>query len=182
MKRPAPGAALTFGAAVTRGVTTTLGAALALGAALLALAANLAPALAQPVAPSAPASAPAAPIPAFDGIGAEHLEDDAFAIPFARAADGLAPAAAGPLEALLARARQEAERPLCILGHAGPQEGGAATNARLAARRAGVVADYLARQGLPRDRLRAEVRVAAFARGTGIPAGRSVTVVLLPAP
>ena len=118
----------------------------------------------------------------FDCIGAEQLEDDAFAIPFARGAGTLAAAADGPLEALLALARQEPARPLCILGHAGPQEGGATTNTQLAARRAAAVAADLARRGVARERLRSEIRVAAFARSRSIPAGRSVTVVVLPAP
>jgi outer membrane protein OmpA-like peptidoglycan-associated protein len=137
-----------------------------------------------PVAPTSPASPTAAtpPHPSFDCVGAEQLEDDAFAIPFARGAGTLAPAADGALEALLARAQAEPSRPICILGHAGPQEGGATANTRLAARRAATVAEELARRGLPRDRLRAEIRVAAFARAAAIPAGRSVTAVLLPAP
>jgi outer membrane protein OmpA-like peptidoglycan-associated protein len=120
--------------------------------------------------------------PSFDCIGAEQLEDDAFAIPFARGAGTLAAAADGALEALFARASAEPTRSLCIFGHAGPQEGGATANTRLAARRAAAVAEDLAKRGLPRERLRAEIRVAAFARSAAIPAGRSVTVVLLPAP
>jgi outer membrane protein OmpA-like peptidoglycan-associated protein len=135
-----------------------------------------------PVGPPATTGPAGLSPPGFDCIGAEQIEDDAFAIPFARGAATLAPATDGALEALFARANAEPTRPLCILGHAGPQEGGATANTRLAARRAAAVADDLARRGLPRDRLRAEVRVAAFARAAAIPAGRSVTVVLLPAP
>ena len=143
------------------------------GAVLLALA--TAPAgLAQTTAPASAAG--------FDCIGAEQLEDDAFAIPFARGAATLPAAADGPLEALLNRARAEPTRPLCILGHAGRQEGGATANSRLAARRAAAVADALVKRGLPRERLRGEVRVTAFARAAAIPAERSVVVVLLPAP
>jgi hypothetical protein len=69
-----------------------------------------------------------------------------------------------------------------VLGHAGPQEGGATTGAKLAAKRAGAVADALARLGVERDRVRAEARRAAFARGGTVPAERSVTVVVLPPP
>jgi outer membrane protein OmpA-like peptidoglycan-associated protein len=133
------------------------------------------PALAQP-----PASASAV-APTFDCVGAERLEDDVFAIPFARGAATLGPAADGPLETVMARAREEPERKLCVLGHAGAQEGGATTNRQLAARRAGAVAEALVKRGLPRDRLRSEIRVAAFARAAAIPAERSVTVVMLPA-
>ncbi len=153
-----------------------------------ALAVLAAPVLAQGNAPAlAPAAEPSpapaeAPRPGFDCVGAEQIEDDAFAIAFARGAATLAPAAEGALEAVMLRARAEPTRQLCILGHAGPQEGGATANTRLAARRAATVAEDLARRGLPRDRLRAEVRVAAFARAAAITAGRSVTVVLLPAP
>jgi coenzyme F420-reducing hydrogenase delta subunit len=69
---------------------------------------------------------------------------------------------------------------LCVLGHAGPQEGGAQSGLQLAARRAGAVAERLAKLGVERDRIRAEARRAAFARGV-VPEERSVTVVLLPA-
>ena len=69
-----------------------------------------------------------------------------------------------------------------MLGHAGPQEGGAATGAQLAARRAGAVAEALALLGVERDRVRAEAHRAAFARGGTVPAERSVTVVVLPLP
>ncbi len=140
------------------------------------------PPIAAPVGPPAGTSPAGLSHPGFDCIGAEQIEDDAFAIPFARAAATLAPAAEAPLEALLTRARAEPTRQLCILGHAGPQEGGATANTRLAARRAAAVAEELGKRGLPRERLRAEVRVAAFARAAAISAGRSVTVVLLPAP
>ncbi len=141
------------------------------------------PEAAPPTSPAAATTTPApAARPGFDCVGAEQLEDDAFAIPFARGAATLAPAADGALEALLARARAEPTRPICILGHAGPQEGGATANTRLAARRAAAVAEDLAKRGLQRDRLRAEIRVAAFARAAAIQAGRSVTAVLLPAP
>lgn len=134
---------------------------------LLALLAG--PAVAQPQAP------------AFDCIGAEQLEDDVFAIPFARGAAVLGPTAEGPLETVMARARAEPGRNLCVLGHAGPQEGGAVSGRQLAARRAGAVAEALAKRGLPRERLRSEIRAAAFARTAAISNDRGVTVVLLPA-
>ncbi len=119
----------------------------------------------------------------FQCIGAEQLEDDVFAIPFARGAAAPGEAAKGNLAAAAALARREPERNLCILGHAGPQEGGAQTGIQLAARRAGAVADALAKLGVARDRIRAEARRAAFARpGEAVPMERSVTVVLLPAP
>ena len=116
----------------------------------------------------------------FNCIGAEQLEDEVFAIPFAPRASTPGPAAQGNLEAAAALARQLPERNLCVLGHAGPQEGGATTGTQLAARRAGAVAEALAKLGVERDRIRAEARVAAYARRGPIPAERSVTVVLLP--
>jgi len=118
----------------------------------------------------------------FNCVGAERLEEDVFAIPFARRAATPGEAARGTLEAAAALAKREPERNLCVLGHAGPQEGGATTGTRLAAKRAGAVADALARLGVERDRVRAEAHRAAFARGGAVPAERSVTVVVLPAP
>ncbi len=116
----------------------------------------------------------------FNCVGAERLEEDVFAIPFAPRAAAPGEAARGNLEAAAALAKREPERNLCVLGHAGPQEGGATTGAKLAAKRAGAVADALARLGVERDRVRAEARRAAFARGGTLPAERSVTVVVLP--
>lgn len=118
----------------------------------------------------------------FNCVGAERLEDDVFAIPFARRAAAPGDAARGNLEAAAALAKREPERNLCVLGHAGPQEGGATTGTKLAARRAGAVADALARLGVERDRVRAEAHRAAFARGGAAPVERSVTVVVLPPP
>lgn len=118
----------------------------------------------------------------FNCVGAERLEEDVFAIPFAPRAAAPGDAARGNLEAAAALAKRQPERQLCVLGHAGPQEGGATTGTQLAARRAGAVAEALSKLGVERDRIRAEARVAAFARGGTVPAERSVTVVLLPEP
>jgi outer membrane protein OmpA-like peptidoglycan-associated protein len=128
-----------------------------------------------------PGPAPAQPRP-FNCVGAEQLENDVFAIPFAPRATELDEGARSNLEAAAELAKREPERNLCVLGHAGPQEGGAASGAQLAARRAGAVAEALARLGVDRDRVRAEAHRAAFARGGTVPAERSVTVVVLPLP
>ena len=116
----------------------------------------------------------------FNCVGAEQLEDDAFAVPFAPRAAVPGEAARNALEAAAALAKREPERNLCVLGRAGQQEGGATTGTRLAARRAGAVADALAKLGVERDRLRAEAHRTAFARGGIVPAERNVLVVLLP--
>lgn len=125
-----------------------------------------------------PGGALAQPRP-FGCVGADQLEDDVFAVPFAPRAAEPAEAARGTLEAAADLAKREPERNLCVFGHAGPQEGGAAAGAQLAARRAGAVAEALARLGVERDRVRAEAQRAAFARGA-VPAERSVTIVVLP--
>jgi outer membrane protein OmpA-like peptidoglycan-associated protein len=129
--------------------------------------------------PAGPSAAQPRP---FNCVGAEQLEDDVFAIPFAPRATAPGEAAQGNLEAAAALARRQPDRQLCVFGHAGPQEGGANTGVQLAARRAGAVAEALAKLGVERDRIRAEARVAAFARGKTVPAERSVTIVLLPEP
>lgn len=118
----------------------------------------------------------------FNCVGAERLEDDVFAIPFTPRSAKPGPAAQGNLEAAAAVAKQQPERNICVLGHAGAQEGGVNTGLQLAARRAAAVAEALNRLGVNSDRIRAEARVAAFARGGTIPQERSVTVVVLPAP
>lgn len=142
-----------------------------------AAAATLAAALLAP-ALTAPASAQPRP---FNCVGAEQLEDDVFAIPFDRNAAAPGEAARANLEAVAALARAAPERSLCVLGHAGMQEGGARTGLQLAARRAGAVAEALARLGVERDRIRAEARRTAFARSpVAVPQERSVTVVVLP--
>jgi outer membrane protein OmpA-like peptidoglycan-associated protein len=125
-----------------------------------------------------PSLAAAQPRP-FNCIGADQLEDDVFAIPFARGAATPGDAARANLDAVAALAKQAPDRLICVFGHAGPQEGGAQTGVQLAARRAGAVATALATRGVERDRIRAEAQRAAFARGT-VPAERSVTVVVLP--
>jgi outer membrane protein OmpA-like peptidoglycan-associated protein len=117
----------------------------------------------------------------FHCVGAEQREDDVFEIPFARGAAAPSAAARSNLSAAAELAKREPERNLCVLGHAGAQEGGAQTGVQLAARRAGAVAEALAKLGVERDRIRAEARRASFARGA-VPQERSVTVVLLPAP
>jgi hypothetical protein len=116
----------------------------------------------------------------FNCVGADQLEDDVFAIPFARGAAAPGEAARTNLAAVAERARSEPARSLCVLGHAGPQEGGAQSGTQLAAKRAGQVAAALAKLGVAPERIRAEARRAAFARGA-VPEERSVTVVLLPA-
>ena len=126
--------------------------------------------------------AAAAQLRPFNCGGAEQLEEDVCAVPFAPRSTEPGEAARGNLEAAAELAKREPERNLCVLGHAGPQEGGATTGTRLAAKRAGAVADALARLGVERDRVRAEAHRAAFARGGTVPAERSVTVVVLPAP
>ncbi len=117
----------------------------------------------------------------FTCVGAEQLEDDAFAIPFARGAAAPREEARTNLEAAADRAKREPERMICVLGHAGQQEGGAQAGLQLAAKRAGAVAEALAKLGIERDRIRAEARRAAFTRpGEAVPLERSVTVVVLP--
>ena len=130
-----------------------------------------------------PAAAAVAQPRPFTCIGAEQLEDDVFAIPFARGAAAPGDAARANLEAAAALARSAPERSLCVLGYAGPQEGGAQTGLQLAARRAGAVAEALAKLGVERDRIRAEARRTAFANAGGtVPQERSVMVVVLPGP
>jgi len=118
----------------------------------------------------------------FNCVGAERLEDDAFAIPFGSRAASPGEAARANLAAVAALAKAAPERNVCVLGHAGGREGGATTSRELAARRARAVADALSRAGVERDRIRAEARTAAFAKsGVGAPEKRTVTVVVLPA-
>ena len=117
----------------------------------------------------------------FTCVGAERLEDQVFAIPFARNAATLGEAARGNLDAAAALARENPERTICVLGHAGAQEGGARAGLDLAAKRARSVADALSRRGVERDRIRAEARRTAFARApVAVPQARSVTVVVMP--
>lgn len=128
----------------------------------------------------APAPASAQPRQ-FTCVGAERLEDEVFAIPFARNASAPGDAARGNLDAAAALAKEHPGRNICVLGHAGAQEGGAQAGLELAAKRARAVADALSRRGIERDRIRAEARRTAFARASvAVPQERSVTVVVLP--
>lgn len=128
----------------------------------------------------APAPAAAQPRP-FTCIGAERLEDEVFAIAFARNASAPGESARGNLDAAAALAKENPGRNICVLGHAGAQEGGAQAGLELAAKRARAVADALSRRGVERDRIRAEARRTAFARApVAVPQERSVTVVVLP--
>ena len=130
-------------------------------------------ALAQAVEQQAPAS--------FSCLGAERLEDDVFVVSFARASATLEEQARAALVAAAALAEAEPARNICILGHTGP-EGGATTTTRLAARRAGAVADALAARGVARERMRAEARVAHFGRQRpNARPGALVTIVVMPA-
>lgn len=116
----------------------------------------------------------------FNCIGAEQLQDDVFAISFRGGSTKLDDAARTPMAAA-ARIAQDPSRLICVLGHAA-REGGQTTSTRIAARRAGAVAEALATQfGIERDRIRAEARNPAFARSTPNRETRSVTIVVLPA-
>jgi len=112
----------------------------------------------------------------FSCVGAEQLEDDVFALPFAKGAAAPGEAARANLDAAAALAGRETRRNLCVLGHAAGGEGAA-----LAARRAAAVAQQLGQRGIAAARIRAEARRASFARGI-VPAERSVTIVVMPGP
>ncbi|WP_372622531.1 OmpA family protein [Falsiroseomonas sp.] len=127
-----------------------------------------------------PGLAVAQPRP-FSCVGAGELEDDVFAIPFARAADRLSEAARSSLDAAAALAKQAPERNICVLGHADRGQG-AETSTRLAARRARAVAEALSERGVERDRIRAEARVGAFSGRGQEPDARAVTIVVMPPP
>lgn len=139
-----------------------------LSAWLVPLMLTAAPALAQPR--------------AFNCVGAEQLEDDVFVVPFGRGSAAVTDQARTPLAAAAELAKANPERNLCVLGHSG-QEGGAVTNTRLAAQRAGAVAQALAARGVERDRVRAEARSAQFSPRVRaeLPPARMVTIVVLPA-
>jgi hypothetical protein len=140
---------------------------------LLALAAS--PALAQPR-----SAAPSRPAAAFSCVGAEELEDDVFAIPFAPGRDSLNDAGRANLDAALALLKREPDRNACILGHT-QREGGQQTSVQLAARRARAVREALQAAGIPEARLRSEARVAGFSRTTGNTVARSVSIIVMPA-
>lgn len=116
----------------------------------------------------------------FSCVGAEDLEDDVFAVPFARGADRLQDAARSALEAAAALAKEDPERNICVLGHADRGQG-AQTSTQLAARRARAVAQGLSERGVERDRIRAEARVGAFSGRAQEPGARAVTIVVMPA-
>lgn len=120
--------------------------------------------------------------PAFSCVGAEQLEEDVFAVPFARGSAALTEAARATLAAAEEALRADPARVACLLGHAG-QEGGASTSIRLAAERARAVADALAARGIARERLRAEARSAQFSPRVRAaePPSRTVSIVVLPA-
>ncbi len=119
----------------------------------------------------------------FSCVGAEQVEDDVFAVPFAQGSARVTEAARTPLAAAEALLRENPDRLACLLGHAG-QEGGATTSIRLAAERARAVAQALSARGIERDRLRAEARSAQYSprARSAEPPSRTVTIVVLPAP
>ncbi|MCU0886682.1 MAG: hypothetical protein MUC64_01475 [Rubritepida sp.] len=130
------------------------------------------------------ASPAAAQLRPFSCVGVEQLEEEAVVITFVRDSDRVGNAALELLAPFVAAARAEPQRNICVLGFAGPDEGGAETQSRLAARRARVVALELAKLGIERDRVRAEARTRGFSAGRG-PGGverrYAVRLVLLPA-
>jgi outer membrane protein OmpA-like peptidoglycan-associated protein len=128
-----------------------------------------------------PAGAAMAQLRPFSCVGAEALEDDVFAVPFAGGTDRVTEAARSALAAAAELARQAPERNLCVLGHADRAQG-AETSTQLAARRARAVALALSERGVERDRIRAEARVGAFSGRQQEPGARAVTVVVMPAP
>jgi hypothetical protein len=129
----------------------------------------------------------AAQIREFSCVGSEQLEEENVAILFPPGRDRVVEAELAPLRDLVAIAQEEPERNLCVLGFAGPQEGGAETASRLAARRARSISLELAKMGIERDRIRAEARTRGFldparrSRSGGVSHTSGVRVVLLPA-
>ncbi len=115
----------------------------------------------------------------FSCIGAEDLEDDVFAVPFAPGSDQLREGARTALDAAADLARSAPERNICVLGHADRRQG-AGTSTQVAARRARAVALALAERGVERDRIRAEARVGAFSGRVQEPQQRAVTIVVMP--
>ncbi|MBU8536950.1 OmpA family protein [Falsiroseomonas tokyonensis] len=116
----------------------------------------------------------------FNCVGAEQLEDDVIAVPFARNSTSLGPAGRSAIETAAAQARAEPERNICVLGHA-DRRAGAETSTQIAARRARAVSLALAQNGVERDRVRAEARVGAYSGRVSEPGARAVTIVILPA-
>ncbi|NKC34501.1 OmpA family protein [Falsiroseomonas selenitidurans] len=115
----------------------------------------------------------------FSCVGAERLEDDVIAVPFARNSATLGPAGRSAIAAAAAQARSQPGRNLCVFGHA-DRSAGAETSTRLAVRRARAVAQALAAARVARDRVRAEAQVGAFSGRVSEPGARAVTIVLLP--
>ncbi len=137
----------------------------AVALAALALPALAPPALAQPR--------------SFSCVGAEALEDDVFAVPFAGGSAILRDAARSALSAAAALAEGDRDRNICVLGHA-DRRGGAGSSTTLAAQRARAVALALSQQGIERDRIRAEARVGAYSGRQTEPGSRAVTIVVMP--
>lgn len=108
-----------------------------------------------------PPAAASAQLRPFSCVGAERLEGDVVTLSFDRGKADFEPHIG--LAELARRAKEEPSRNICVIGTARPDEGGAQTAARLAARRAREVATELARLGVERDRVRAEARTRAFA-------------------
>jgi outer membrane protein OmpA-like peptidoglycan-associated protein len=116
----------------------------------------------------------------FTCVGAERLEDDVFAVPFARGSATLGAAGNTPLDAAADLAKEAQERNICVLGHA-DRTAGAETSTQLAAQRARAVANALASRGVERDRIRAEARVGVYSGRVTEPGARAVTIVVMPA-
>jgi outer membrane protein OmpA-like peptidoglycan-associated protein len=117
----------------------------------------------------------------FSCVGAEALEDDVFAVPFARGSERLREDSRAGIAAAAALAQAAPERNLCVLGHADRGQG-AQTSTQLAAKRARAVAQALSQRGVERDRIRAEARVGSFSGRQQEPGARAVTIVVMPAP
>ena len=117
---------------------------------------------------------------AFNCIGAERLEDDVFAVPFARGSATLGPVGRAAMDAAAELAKEATERNICVLGHA-DRTAGAETSTQLAAQRARAVANALSTRGVERDRIRAEARVGVYSGRVSEPGARAVTIVVMPA-
>jgi outer membrane protein OmpA-like peptidoglycan-associated protein len=117
----------------------------------------------------------------FSCVGAEALDDDVFAVPFARGSDRLGEDSRSAIAAAASLALETQERHVCVLGHADRGQG-AQTSTQLAAKRARAVALALSQRGVERDRVRAEARVGAFSGRQQEPGARAVTIVVMPAP
>ena len=120
-----------------------------------------------------------AQVRAFNCVGAERLEDDVFAVPFARGSATLGPAGRAAMDAAAELAKEAEERNICVLGHA-DRTAGAETSTQLAAQRARAVANALSSRGVERDRIRAEARVGAYSGRVSEPGARAVTIVVMP--